>query len=136
MTDLTRKGNFAEKKAVCASAATLLHSDVADTAQQDLFNLPANALITDAYCITKVAGQALLTVDFGFDGGAELGNDMDIDNTGVVTGTPDTTAIDTGTGQKVTATFSADPTAGEFVFIVEYIEYTLGTGKLTEMTRA
>ena len=136
MVDLTRKGDFAEKKAVCASAAKLVHGDVSDTANYELFNLPPNALITAAYCVVHVAGQANLTVDFGFDGAAELGNDMDIDEVGPVEGAPDAGALDTGTGKKVTAKFSAAPTAGEFTFVVEYIEYTLGTGKLTDKTRA
>lgn len=149
MTDLTRLRKFAEKKTYSVSAATVKHGDVAGTTLQELFKLPANALITDAAVVVKTAGQTSLTVDFGFDGGNELGNDLDIDGAGVVTvplvtsttvtGNAETAAgtavkaprIDTGTGKTVTAKFSADPTAGEFVFIVEYIEYDLGNGQLT-----
>lgn len=154
MTDLTRKGNFAEKKTYSVSAARIKHGDVADTASQELFNLPANCLITNAYVLVKTVGQATLTVDFGFDGGNELGNDLNINGaTGAISvpfsvlaltlteGAPNTLGsgtvsksplIDTGTGKTVTAKFSADPTAGDFVFIVEYIEYDLGNGNLTE----
>lgn len=141
MTDLTRLRKFAEKKKYSISAATVKHGDVAGTTLQELFKLPPNALIVDSAVVVKSAGQTSLTVDFGFDGGNELGNDLDIDGTGVVTvplvvsgsGTIGTKAprIDTGTGKTVTAKFSADPTAGEFVFIVEYIEYDLGNGQLT-----
>ncbi len=39
--------------------------------------------------------------------------------------------IDSGTGALITAIFSAGPTAGDFYFICEYIEYTLVTGDMT-----
>lgn len=141
MTNLTRVGKNSEKKTMSVSAARIKHGDVADTALQQLFVLPANCLITDAHVVVEEAGQGSLTVDFGFDGGNELGNDLDIDGVGVVTvplvvsgsGTVGTKAprIATGTGKTVTAKFSTDPSAGSFVFIVEYIEYDLGNGKLT-----
>lgn len=151
MPNLTRLRNFAEKKNVSVAAALIKHSDVAATTLQELFCLPADALIINAYCVVKTAGQANLTVDFGFDGGNELGNDLDIDAVSVVSvplsvlaltlteGTPNTLSagtvqkgpqIDTATGKTVTAKFSADPTAGEFVFIVEFIEYMRGNGEL------
>lgn len=131
MTDLTRMKKYAEKKTVSVSAARIKHGEVADTAQQDLFNLPPNAIITHAYVDVKAVGQALLTVDFGFDGGNELGNDLDINGPVGVVGGELTTALATGTGKKVTAKFSADPSAGDFVFVVQYIEYDLGNGQLT-----
>lgn len=153
MTDLTRTRKFNEKKTASVAAARVLHSDVSGTASNELFVLPANALITNAYVVVKTAGQTNLTVDFGFDGGNELGNDLDIDGAGVVSvplsiaaltlteGTPNTLSsgtvtkgpsIDTATGKTVTAKFSADPTAGDFVFIVEFIEYELGNGDLMD----
>lgn len=151
MTDLTRKKDYAEKKTRSVAAARVLHGDVADTSAHELFNLPANCLITDAFVVVDVVGQDTLTVDFGFDGGDELGDALDVhDATGVVStplqatvdGDAETVDIDnqirilTGTGKTVTALFSADPSAGDFTFIVEYIEYTLGNGKLTEASRA
>ncbi len=217
MTDLTRTKNFAEKKTVSWACARVVHGDVADTAQQDLFNLPENCVIMETMVNVEVAGQGGLTVNFGFDGAAELGSALvmsavavipgllpavtgtvttltgTIDTltgtisdltglvdtlTGTVTaltlteGTPNTldsgtialtsgaltltsavTTLDaaaitltsgaltgtvtpaprlaTGTGKLVTAKFSADPSAGSFVFMVGYIEYDLGNGKLT-----
>ncbi len=148
MTDLTHLRNFSEKKTMSVASARVKHGDVGDTALQELFNLPPNAVITDAMVVVEVAGQNSLTVDFGFDGGNELGNDLDIDGTGVVSvplvtsttvsGNAETAAgtatkaprIATGTGKTVTAKFSADPSAGEFVFIVQFIEYDLGNGNL------
>lgn len=141
MTDITRLRKNAEKKTRSVSSAEIRHGDVAGTTLQELFNLPSNCLIVDAAIAVEVAGQGGLTVDFGFDGGAELGSAIAISTTGAKTvplvvsgsGTIGTKAprILTDTGKKVTAKFSADPTAGVFHFIVEYIEYTLGNGKLT-----
>ena len=140
MTDITRLRKNAEKKTVSVASAEILHSDVGGTAIQELFNLPGNSLIINAGVVVEAAGQASLTVDFGFDGGNELGNDLDIDGTGyvaagiAVSGNAETLALAprilTGTGKTVTAKFSADPTAGKFHFIVEYIEFTLGNGKM------
>lgn len=142
MVDISRLRKFAEKKTLSVSAAEVRHGDVSATTLQELFKLPPNCLIVDCGVVVEVAGQGSLTVDFGFDGGAELGNDLDIDGTGYVNGLPTTVTgnadtfnpiprILTGTGKTVTAKFSADPSAGIFHFIVTYIEYTLGNGKLT-----
>lgn len=170
MPNLTRKYNYSEKKTLSIAAARVKHSDVAATTLQELFCLPKNAVITNAFCVVEVAGQSNLTVDFGFDGGAELGNDLDIDAAGYVAGLPVVSTLTTltgtvtaltlaegtpntltsgtvaltsgagtvtaaprlltGTGKTVTAKFSADPSAGEFVFVVEFIEYDVGNGNL------
>lgn len=140
MTDITYLRKNSEKKVVSVASALIKHGDVSSTALAELFNLPANCLITRAGVVVETAGQANLTVDFGFDGGNELGNDLDIDGTGYVeagvaaSGNAETLAmvprILTGTGKTVTAKFSADPTAGVFHFIVEFIEYTRGNGQL------
>lgn len=141
MTDITRLRKNNEKKTISVASAEVRHGDVADTALQELYKLPGKCLIVDSGVIVEVAGQANLTVDFGFDGGAELGNDLDIDGTGYVNGLPQSLSgnaetlnkvprLLTGTGKTVTAKFSADPTAGIFHFLVTYIEYTLGNGKL------
>lgn len=144
MVDITRLRKNAEKKIVTVSSAEIKAADVKSTALQELFNLPADALIINAGVVVETAGQASLTVDFGFDGGAELGDNVVLSSTGykqitLVTsggGTVTTVAprILTSTGKSVTAVFSAVPTAGVFHFIVEYIEYKLGSGTLTELS--
>lgn len=151
MTDITTLRNNSEKKTVSVAAARVLHSDVGTVNIQELFNLPANCLIINSGIVVEVAGQGGLTVDFGFDGGTELGSAVAISSTGykqntlpiasltLIAGTPNTLSagavtqaprILTNTGKTVTAKFSADPSAGDFTFIVEYIEYKLGNGKL------
>lgn len=130
MVDLTRVKDNNEKKTVSVVSAIVEHSEVPDTANVVLFNLPGRCLVTRAYIATEVPGQASLTVDIGFAGGAELINDGDLDGTPPTVDDAMTVPVMTGTGKQVTAKFSADPTAGRWAFIVEYIEYTLGNGKL------
>ena len=138
MVDVKKVTNFGKKKVRSVSSAQLVAGSSAalrggayvnSTAQYDIFKVPANCLITDAYIITEEAGQTSLTCDLGFDGGAELINDADIDNTGVVKDAG--IKIASGTGKNVTAKFSAAPTAGRFHAVVEYIEYTRAAGELT-----
>lgn len=154
MPDLTRKKDFAQKKTMSVASARVTHDMVAATTLQELFNLPPNAVIVEAMVNVVVAGQANLTVDFGFDGGNELGNDLDIDGIAVVSvghnissltlteAAPNTylagsavkvPRIATGTGKTVTAKFSADPSAGEFIFIVSFIEFDLTNGQLMQL---
>lgn len=149
MVDNTRLYKNAENKVLEVACAEVRHGDVASTEAHKLYNLPKNALIIEAGIIVNEAGQGGLTVDFGFDGGNELGNDIDIATTGykqvanaiaaltLTEGTPNTLSsgtvtkaprILTGTGKTVTATFSADPSAGKFFFMVTYIEFTVGNG--------
>ena len=132
MVDVTRLRKNAEKKQISVSSAEIRHTDVGSTALQELFKLPPNCLITNATCFVETAGQASLTVNFGFDGGTELGSALAISATGAKgTALAIASRIATGTGKLVTAVFSADPTAGVFHFIVEYIEYTRGNGEYT-----
>lgn len=143
MGDITRLRKNSEKKVVSVSAAEIKAGDVTSTALQELFNIPPDALIINAGMVIEQAGQAGLTVDMGFDGGAELGNDYDCATEGYEQtllattsgGTVTTPAprILSGTGKTVTAKFSAVPTSGVFHFIVEYIEYKLGNGTLTQL---
>lgn len=141
MVDITQVTKNGQKKTRSVSSAILVGGSTAalaggsyanTTSNYDLFNLPPNALVTDAYIVTDVAGQATLTCDLGFDGGAELINDADIDNTGVVKDAG--IKLATGTGKLVTAKFSAAPTVGRFIAVVEYIEYTKANGDLTKFS--
>lgn len=138
MTDLKKVGKFMQKKNRSVSSAVLVGGSsaalnggayVADTATQELFTVPANALITDCYVVVEEAGQANLTVDIGYAGSNELFNDADIDAVSVVKDAG--IKLATGTGKTVTAKFSVAPTQGRFHIIVEYIEYTVGNGDLT-----
>jgi hypothetical protein len=132
-TDITRYRKFAEKKTVSVSAAEVKAADVDGTNIMEIFKLPPNAIATDAYAVVDTAMDAAITADLGFDGGAELGNNLVMDATGFKTGALVDNAdhLLTETGKTVTAVFSAQPTVGEVHFVVEYTQYTLGNGNLT-----
>lgn len=133
--DKTRLKKAAEKKTVSVSSTKVLFSDVpapgTDTLQ--LINLPENAVVTDAYLVVNKATQAAITVDIGFAGGAELGNNLVVSAVGFVAGALVNNAAHllTGTGKTVTVIFSALPTAGDIDIVVEYTEHTLSNGNLT-----
>lgn len=141
MVDLTKVTKNAQKKTLSVSSAVLVGGSTAalnggsyvnTTSNYDLFRIPANCLITDAYVVVEGAGQANLLADIGFDGGAELINDADIDAVSVVKDAG--IKLASGTGKLVTAKFSAAPTTGRFVVIVEYTEYGVTNGNLTKQT--
>lgn len=129
MPDLTQAGDNWQKKTRSVSSAYLSSAAITDNAVYNLFELPANSLITDAYVVKKTAGAANLTADFGFDGGAELINDADLDDLTTVKDAG--LKLDTGSGKSVTVKFSAAPANFKGYFVVEYIEYTLKNGMLT-----
>lgn len=155
--DITRKKDFSQKKSRCVAAARVTHDMVGGTEFYELFNLPPNALIVDSCMLTKVAGQANLTVDFGSDANEDLLLDevtadedaghvhsagFDISGLTLTEGTPNTylggeavktPRIDTGTGMSVGASFSEAPTAGEWVFVVEFVEYDLANGTVMNL---
>lgn len=156
-TDLTKKKNFAQKKTLSVAAARVTYDMVDSTNFNELFHIPPNALVVEVSMVTKTAGQGSLTVDFG----STLNEDLLLDEVaadaaaGTVTstalsiaaltlteGTPNTLSsgtvtksprIDSGTGLVLGASFSAQPTAGEWVFVVQFIEYDLANGQLLEL---
>lgn len=147
MTDLTRNTGFNQKKTPSVAACVINHDEVT-TGLNEVFKLPPDCLVTRAYAYAKVAGQAGLEMDVGFVGenlGDVIFDGIDVNATDIhstdtfsvsasgdaetLTGTVGI-ALDTGTGKTVGVTFSADPTAGQFVVIVEFIEHTLNNGKL------
>ncbi len=141
MVDLVKIPFFSKKRVKSVSAAVLVGGSTAaldggayvnTTAVQELFNVPADALITDAYVVPEEAGQAALTCSVGFVGGSgtELINAGAVSTTTVVKDAG--VKIPTTTGKKVQATFSAGPTQGRFVVIVEYTEYSKACGDLTK----
>lgn len=129
MTDRTDRRDFSQKKSSCVSAVTLEVGDFDGTNAIEVFNLPERAFVTNVTTIAEEAGQVGLTlkIEVGADtviatGGADVVND------------PTTAAYNklTLTGKNVKVTPIAAPTQGKFVVIVQYIEYSLGTGHFTK----
>lgn len=77
-TDLTRLRKYAEKKSISVSAAQVKFGDVVSTNTLQLFKLPPNALIVSAGVVVDTVANGAITVDFGFDGGTELGSALDV----------------------------------------------------------
>lgn len=141
MTDLTRKHKFGEKKTKSVSAARLQLADVLGegTNTLNLFNLPPNAIVTDAYIVVDNATQAAITCDFGFSGGSELINDADMATTGVkqtaevstlttLTGTVTALTLAEGTPNTLTSgTVALTSGAGT---VVKAPKLLTGTGKV------
>lgn len=143
MGNLTRKHKYNEKKTRSVSAAVDITDDMLNAAEAyTLFQLPPRSLVTAAHIIRHVAANAI-TADIGVAGGSELFNDAALNATGVlttntttVTGNAETAAVGKtlyyDTGADITITPSGNMTAGRFSVIVEYVEMTLGNGKLTD----
>lgn len=129
MVDLTRHGSNSSKKEVSASSATLNVSDFSGTNALDVFLLPESALVTEVFVIPVVAGNTgvRLKVDLGTTVAVAAAN---VGTAGTVTrATPN---LMTGSGMKVSVTPSAAVTAGSFVVVVSYVEYTVSTGNQTD----
>ena len=131
----TLNGKNANKKSVCVSSATLDFGEQAVSTAETvaLFNLPANAVVTNAFfnVTSGVAGatatgkitigstDAIAAVAFGGSAAIKGGT---------------VTKVATGTGAEVTVTVgTANATAGVVEVVVEYIEYTKTTGELTNV---
>ena len=130
MPDLSTVDKNSEKKTRSVLSAKITKADVPTlSAVYTLFKVPPSCLITDAYVVKPIAGQASLTADIGYAGAAELINDADLDDTTTVKDAG--LKLYTGTGKDITILFSAVPTVGEFHVVVEFVELELGNGKLT-----
>ena len=133
MTDLTRNGKFHEKKTYSVASAELDFSDFDGTNQLDLFNLPADCIVTNAHVIIKTAFDATRTFNVGFSGGAEL---ISVGAASAVAVLTDALAapLVTGTGKTVSLLPNAAVTVGKCTVIVEFIEPNLGCGNLMTVT--
>lgn len=111
-------------------AALIAAGTAANTDDFQLGVLPKNILITAVHTVVLESFDAALTVDLGFSGGTELDGAVALDGAAdtVVVGN---TGISIQTGPTVTADFSANPTQGRAMLIVQYIEYEQCTGELT-----
>lgn len=141
-TNLTRAKQFMQKKSECFFAGQVNegteNGDIAVAAGTvSLANLPPDAIITNAYihvvtvsdAVTSATGKIGTT-----DGGSEV---LSAANLKAATG-----KVGTFTGQSLTSTgktlyftitkVGGDGTAvGEFLVVVEYLEYTKKTGEYT-----
>lgn len=133
--NLIREGTFNQKRETRIAVARMpfaLVGAVTETFQ--LFNLPPNALITNAYTFNVVQSNAA-TTDVTIMGTAENGTQIMSAGDAKAAGKSGTFAgmSSTGTGVTVWAkhTVTGAKTAGETVFVVEYLELEKTNGEYT-----
>lgn len=141
MANLTRYNNAFKKKLVSAMAFVLAEGtdkgEIAAASDNHLVGLlPADAIITDAYVLVKTgsdaATSAVATLGTA-SGSSAIMSAADLTTPGA-TGTF-TGKIGTGTGQEVWLglTYTGAATeVGEYVVVVEYLEYTKNSQELTQ----
>lgn len=143
MTDMRRENRFFQKKQECRFAIDLKEGTESyelalGSGNHQLANLPDNCIITDAYMHVKVVGDmatsGVATLGTA-SGGSQIMSAADMDAATGKTGTF-TGQSDTGTGVTLWLgiTITGGQTAvGQYVIVVEYLEYTKNTGDYTEI---
>ena len=141
--NLTRGDNGVrnQKKGVCVAATTVTYDEILTSGDSyELFVLPENSIIMSASILVKTASNSATSaaVDLGYAGSDVLVDGGNLKSTAGTVLSGGTNAVvpgsDTGTGKTVTFkhTFVGAPTAGEFVVVIEYVEYTKNSGEYTE----
>lgn len=138
-TDVTSLFNSSLKKQKSFFATEL---DVTDsnvglvTKTLLLANLPADAIITDAFVFRTTASDAATsaTIKLGTtDGGAEIMAAADLKGTGAVGSLVAKQATGSGKGVYATLTITGAQTVGKFTVVIDYLEPKKATGELTRV---
>lgn len=140
MTDLVRAKSYAQKKSECFFAGEVTEGSQsfeisAATGNHLLANLPPDSIITDAYIHVKTASDAA-TSAVGTLGTASAGTEIlsaadlkSAGDEGTFTGQSLTgTGVELWMGLTVTG---ATTEVGEYIVVVEYLEYTKKSGEYT-----
>jgi len=143
MTDYTRLNNGFQKKSICVFASRMKEG----TEDQNLpiaggdhllALLPPDAIISDAYVFVKTVSDAATSAvaQLGTtEGGAEILTGADLTTAGkqgtFVPGVETLTGKDLWLNHVVTGAATA---VGDYVFVVEYLEWDLNTGNYTRIT--
>ncbi len=131
--NLTRDKTHSLKKSRSVASAVVDFSEMPLAADDyEVFLLPDDAIVTDSFYDVLEAFDAAVTADLGFDGGAELISAGALDAVAVIASND--INVSTGTGKRVTINPSADVTQGKVVIVVEYVEYNLSNGDLTNFS--
>lgn len=105
----------------------------------EVFKLPFNSLVTrrSAYIVTASDDSTSAAADVGIDGGAELGN-MDLTalaGSNGFTAEEELAFFPTGGTVTVTPAYGTnDPTVGEAILVIEYVEIDKTTGDVTNFS--
>lgn len=140
LQNLTRKNRFNEKRKVCVFTAELDYANLLNTSADvyQLFKLPKEAVVTHASMIVMTPFDSVTSAaaDLGFDGDDTLVDGADLKsaaNTELSGGTNAAVPAVKQTGGVVTVvpTYTGATTEGKVLVRIEYIEYNLVTGDLT-----
>lgn len=138
---MRRENRFNQKKQECRFAidikeGTESYELALGNGDHQLANLPPNAVITDAYSHVKVVADAATSkvATLGTtEGGSEIMSAADLKAATGETGTF-TGQSDTGTGVTLwlgLTVVGAETAVGQYVIVVEYLEYEKNTGDYT-----
>ena len=142
-TNLTRAKRFAQKKSECFFAASVTEGTgkgevPASTANYLIGNLPPDSIITNAYIMVLTASDAATSLTAKI-GTAEAGTEVlsaatlkTLGKRGTFTGFSTTSS---GVELYLTLTYVGAATAvGDYVVVVEYLEYDKNTGEYTKFS--
>lgn len=143
MTDITRETNLMQKKSTCYFAGPLKEGtedgDLAVTSDDYLLGyLPPDSIVTDAYVHVETASDAATSAAATLgtaSAGTEILSAADLKATGEQ-GTFTGQSL-TGSGVPVwlgVAIVGAATAVGEYVVVVEYLEYNKTTGEYTKLS--
>ena len=132
--DITRVATNAQKKGISILAVqvnneTRKHFPIGGNYL--ICNLPPDAIIVEGYIfVNEVSNGGTCLIGIS-EAGTEIASAAAVGTKGKVGTTPNTMPISSGTGTPIYLTIPTRPTTGDFVVIVEYIEYTKNTGEYT-----
>lgn len=143
-TDKTRSADFHQKKSESFFAGVVVEGTGAAQIPSGsgnflIANLPPRAVVTNAYIHTLVVGDAATTnvVTLGTtEGGSEVmsaGDSLTLGETGSFTA-----QVSTGTGVPLylgVVTTGAATDVGEYLVVVEYLEFEKTTGEYTKINK-
>lgn len=130
LQNLSRLKTANQKKAVQIASLEFDFNDLTLVDEHQFFQLPKNAVILRSYFEVIEAGVAASTADIGFDGLDELFNNVDLVALAYTTFVGN---LNTLTGKTITFVPSVEQTQGRWRLIIEYVEFDLTTGDLTEL---
>lgn len=134
--DRTRIGEFHQKKGGSTSVVRIsseVYKDFNIAGDYLVLNLPPRAVVTGAYVHTLEASDAGAVTLGTAEGGAEIlsaGDSATPGKSGAFTG-----QVSTGTGVPVYMGIAAPVTTGDFLAVVEYLEFTKNTGEYTKISK-
>lgn len=135
MANKTRVDNYHQKKGVSVAVIRIGADEMkefTEAGDYEVVSLPPRSVITDAYVHTMVASDAGAVTLGTAAGGTEVltaGDSTSVGKSGTFAG-----QVHTGSGLPLFLSVAAKVTTGDFIVVVEYLEYTKSTGEYTKLT--